>query len=476
MNISVYIVLIRLLVKPVTSASLSHKPEKQSLHDELEKFERINHLEEFSTDCWHQNVKISPQINQQILILYEKIKHLHTDSEDSFFASLRRRQFGPYIILDASKLNEFIGIPSSHPLHVIWLVNKYTSLQFYDIFKIATKIHIVYLRKLALTDSELDKVSNVYFQMFREPTVYRVQFHGLKFAAEDRFMWRALEVSRDHRQRASKTAKCQYSGEQARIVNIWNPPTCKTCLLKVLARPLEPFTYLNEDKKFINGIEISLIELIAAQLGMTTDFALGTNSTGDAYEILMDNVHFSDIDVVIGGFAKVSLAPSPLVSTRPYLQDDSTWCVAHARLLRPWVNLFVIFGDLQIVALHSVAFVAGSTVMFFFAQKRYIGRHMSYPQTCVTFVQLTLNGSTKFGARSTLVRIFSGILLLMVMFYYQTMTSCYIGIIAFRIEGTQTKTQRALVDLHYKLAGDVNSYLWIMAKDQVSFLKQSQQI
>lgn len=441
------------------------------LYDDLAQREFKEQLAHFSSDCVYRNVKISSHNHQQIMILRQRREQIVDEFEEAFFKLLRQQQLGSQTIIDLSPTNGTIPIFSRRSLHVIWFVDKYTDYidigRLYEIFERATAIHIVYLRKATLSVSEFDRTAKMYFKIFREQIIDRIRFHGRRSITANRNVWRTLKAGRS--QRMTRAAECVFDHRSARVVEIQSPRDGYPRVMRILARHIPPFALFEEDRLVYGGIEVQLMELVAQRLTMKTIYEIEPDKSAAAYKASINNLFFSEIDVIIGGYANVSLTPSLMVSTRPYLPDDATWCVANARFLRPWANLFIIFDDSRVVALNLCAALMGSIVLFGFTRKHHIDRNMSYMQTCIVLVRLFLNASVRYKVKNTLGRILATIMLLCAVLYYHAMTSCYIGMIAFRIQEKQTMTQRQLIESNYKLAGDVSSYQWLMSKRAVRF-------
>lgn len=415
--------------------------------------------EKLSAKCIYQNIQLANRQKVRVLILRQN----QSTAEDFLIKRIYKSQWATIQIADQLQIASTAKVEYMAPIQIVWFINKFTDYddieKMFRLFQFATKIHFIFCQKVFTLENELERITRAYFGLIDENYLSRVRFHVVKSVGIDEtYLWRVYKRSRESRRAIDKLSECRYSSKTMKLVQFRKKSSCNPCALRILARKHEPYTHFNDENWFYNGMEIQLMQTIAKRLGMRATYALDTSVVGVAYIGQIDN---GQIDLIIGGFGNISNEQSAFVSSRPYFQDGATWCVAHARPLPPWVNLFLVFDDVRIVVLNLVIFFLGAVLTFCFTLKRYIGRDMCFPETCMIFFQICLCSPSKQRVRTTLARAMAAILLFMIFFHYQAMTSCYISIIAFDIEGFQMKTRLELARANLDLTGDLDSYRWL---------------
>lgn len=414
-----------------------------------------------SAKCIHKNLLLSKQTKCRILILRQN----QSATEEFLLHRMYKNQLVTINIVNQTEIAAKTNIRYMPPIQIVWFINQFTD--YYDIekmaklFQFATKIHLIYFQNIFTMENELERITRAYFGLFDEQFLSRVRFHVIKnMGIDENHLWRVYKRGRASRRAIDKQSECRFNSKFTKFVQFREKTICaqSPCPLRILARKYEPYTHFNEENWFFNGMEIQLMQTIAKQLGAKATYALDTSRTGATYIGPIDN---REIDMIIGGFGNISNEQSAFISIGPYFQDDATWCVAHAKSQPPWINLFIIFQDLRVVALNVITVLLGAFLTFCFTLKRYIGRDMCITESFLIFFQMAVCNPANHRARTTLVRVLTAILLIMIFFHYQAMTSCYINIIAFRIDGFQMKTQTDLINADWNLAGDMDSYKWL---------------
>lgn len=350
-------------------------------------------------------------------------------------------------------VDEFKGVDS--------VVDRLTNLMH-----ISFEIHLIIDRKAISQDTEL------YLRLFPRTEIGKLRFHIPQDIGNDNYSWRLLQPNRKLRRGIHPLSECFFNETGTQLVRFERNTKCTRCTLNILARALEPYTYFDGTIGFHKGIEIFLMELIAERLGLKTKYILEAIDNWGMFKKLLGPSDTADSDpysLIIGGYGNsTSLAPSNFVSTRIYIQDDSTWCVARNKPLPVWRNFFRMFENRRLIVLNAVAFFFSILLVYYFADRKFGGRVFCCHETFLFVMRLAMNMGYVSQAKKSFPRIMAAIFMIACLFHYHIFTSCYTGIIVFRIYDRQIQTEHELIRNHFHLAGDSDVYTQIVSESTVS--------
>lgn len=334
-----------------------------------------------------------------------------------------------------------------------------------NLMHISFEIHLIFDRKAISHDTEL------YLRLFPDTEIGKIRFHIPQDIGNDNYSWRMLQPNRNFRRGGEELSECYFNETGTRQVRFERNLKCNGCTLNILARELEPYTYFDGTIGFHKGIEIFLMELIAGTLGLRTKYILDTTDNWGMFKKLLgpSDTSGDSYDLIIGGYGNsTSLVPSSFVSTRTYIQDESTWCVARNKPLPVWRNFFRIFEERRLNALNAVALSFSILLVYYFADPKFGGRVFCIHETCLFVLRLAMNMGYVSQAKKSFPRIMAALFMIACLFHYHMFTSCYTGIIVFRIYDRQIQTEQEMIRNNYHLAGDSDVYAQIGPESAVS--------
>lgn len=422
--------------------------------------EKYGLVDKSSSECLKQNILLDKYENKKILFVRGNgvsfgIKYL-------LIKSIQRSNLGYNINLSSNKILQMDTIGINGPNYLIIFMDHFNDIGIHrlsNLKHISHEIHLVYLRKSISNQSVLQGTAHLHFKMFPDAEIGKIVFHIRKKFGNENFSWQMLKPSRKKHRGIKQLSECHFNRTGARQVRFKKKITPDPRTLNILTRENEPYTYFDNRIGFHKGIEIFLMKTIAARLGLRCKFILDTDNTG-----------VGNISIIIGGYGNTSLVPSNFVSTQPYAQDDSTWCVARVKPLPVGWNLLRMFEDRRIVILNMLALSFSLLLVYYFSDKKYGGRVFCFHETFLFVIRLAMNMGYVSQAKKTFPRIMASLFMIACLFHYHMFTSCYTGIIVFRVYDRQMQTKQEIILNNYRLAGDIEVYGLIIKENKVYLL------
>lgn len=261
--------------------------------------------------------------------------------------------------------------------------------------------------------------------------------------------------------------------------------------LRVSTIPSEPFMCQDESGNFNNGIEYNLIKTIAEKEELHLSIRMYRNSNAinitqllvkyDFVRIHVDwhkfphfySFDFSETDILIGGLIPNLYAMGILSISRPYYQDDLTWCVQKSKNYPMIINLLsaatpecwflMIFGVGGISAL----------IMYFMIQfdLNYEMRNNHNLVHMIVLVALPalIGINQRFHPKFMPLRIFYGFLILIMVFAWQSIFLLGWRFFSVPAQRPQTSTVDELIDYDFRLAGSVDAFAFISQENRVKW-------
>lgn len=166
-----------------------------------------------------------------------------------------------------------------------------------------------------------------------------------------------------------------------------------------------------------------------------------------------------NFDILAGGLFPHRNSPAPFTLSKPYYQDDFTWCVQKSKNWSMFLNLFaaasvecwflIIFG----VGLGS-AFVMYIMIQFDLEYSMRNARDWHYMTWLVGFPML-IGFNQRFQPKSNTLRIFYGFLLIIMVFAWQTFFLLGFRYFKEPIQRPQIATTTELANSEFRLAGSI---------------------
>lgn len=166
----------------------------------------------------------------------------------------------------------------------------------------------------------------------------------------------------------------------------------------------------------------------------------------------------NNASIVIGGWPLTAdMHNAKLQLLTVYSTETYVWCIRHARIQPPWMNIFSLFKDKRIIALLLVVFYAIVLLAYLYAPQEGYFKDI-YWVTLRTLQTLLMQPAANFEARRTQSRIFFASACLATIAIYNTLMSLYFVVIKLAIPEHQMSSLTELVDFEFRLAGD--QYAW----------------
>lgn len=149
------------------------------------------------------------------------------------------------------------------------------------------------------------------------------------------------------------------------------PNNLQSCPLKVYARIFEPYTFYNSStKKFYEGIDFQIIQTLSESLNFSTEFILQNKTLFHILQELMEN----DVELVVGGIDEDPNLAQYISATRPYFQDELTWCVRKVDFDYDWLSFVYSF---RASTWFLIAAVSINVMTFLYLYERYFEKKKS---------------------------------------------------------------------------------------------------
>ena len=276
-------------------------------------------------------------------------------------------------------------------------------------------------------------------------------------------------------------------------LNGWKP----IHTLRVSTIPHEPFVYQNENAggkngQRDNGIEYRLIKTIAEkeQLNLSIQFhdsfktahfnqllykwAFSFNSEQISFCISINfSNHFSEFEILVGGLFPNSTTLSIFAGSRPYFQDELTWCIQKSKTYPMIINAFLaVSPTCWFILIFGVAYgitvVIYIMVQFDLKDNQRNKRDWHYTLMLIT-IPAIIGFNQRFKPKSTSLRFFYGFILIMMLFIWQIVYFKAIRFIKVPMQRPQISTIDDIASRGYYLCGSHEVKAVIQFDERVSF-------
>ncbi|XP_055309007.1 uncharacterized protein LOC129572917 [Sitodiplosis mosellana] len=208
--------------------------------------------------------------------------------------------------------------------------------------------------------------------------------------------------------------------------------------MEVSSLHYEPFIY-QENGKY-KGIEYKLLETIAKKEHLDVSFRFHERN-----------------DISIGGFFPNPTNSTEYIFSKPYYQDDLTWCIQKSKNFPMVINVFLAATpECWILLIFGIGYVSGLLIyimiQFDFKYENRNQRDWHYT-TWLVALPAVIGLNQRFHPKSMSIRIFYGFILIMMIFLWQIVFYFGIRFVKVPIQRQQVSTTAELIDSEYRLAG-----------------------
>lgn len=216
--------------------------------------------------------------------------------------------------------------------------------------------------------------------------------------------------------------------------------------LQLSAHNYDPFMYQNENGLFFKGIEYDLIKTIAAKANLQLEFA---------------STSLKNADILLGGrFPNTTLLNS-YATSKPYIQDDLTWCVQKAKNVPKLLTVyFAATPEVWLILIFGVGYISGLVfyimIQFDLEYKHRNQRDWHYT-TLLIALPAVIGINQRFHPKYTSLRLFYLTLVIMNIFNWQVLLFKGLKFAKITIPKRQISTIAEIVDNDFHLAGSINA-------------------
>lgn len=251
--------------------------------------------------------------------------------------------------------------------------------------------------------------------------------------------------------------------------------------VRVSSTHYEPYMYRNEKGEFVNGIEYKLLEVIAQKESLRLFFQnqpdplnnddfisrydafLGTNWDINyklEYKFEWKLFSRSSFDIMVGGIFPNSTLTATLAASKPYHQDELTWCIQRAKYFPSVIRIFMVATpECWILAIFGIGYLSGFIIylmiQFDLKYKHRNRRDWHYAQWLIA-VPAVLTMNQRFQPFYAPLRMYYVLLLIFSVFLWQIVFFHAVRFYKFPVQREQIKTVNEIVDDGFRLAGSAD--------------------
>lgn len=178
--------------------------------------------------------------------------------------------------------------------------------------------------------------------------------------------------------------------------------------------------------------------------------------------------NLSHADLMIGGASIALSSDRGLSSSVAYSSDNIAWCIASAKQVERWKNMFIIVPTYIWFLFILLAYLG--SILLYYLLKYKTGAHYSLIVVCMILLQAVLGQASIFKPRSCCYRAFYFATLVICILCITTYTAFFIKFLTLPIYTRQVESIEELAYYRYTLCGQNETFsFYNLQQDQVRF-------
>lgn len=171
--------------------------------------------------------------------------------------------------------------------------------------------------------------------------------------------------------------------------------------------------------------------------------------------------------MIIGGIRpEYFLNSTKFVASAPYMQDDLTWCVSHARAIPRWKNIYYIPKDIATYTWGATMYIM--TIFVAFLLTTFEEKPLDLWYCAILSVQTVIGFTSTFKPKGTLMRLHYGQFLIIPFWLTQIFSAYLITFASQILYENQIDTIESIVNNEFRLAGDSHVFNHLSIRSKVS--------